>query len=183
MSRVCKEHTSSWNGYTIVQSSVNTRGRGYAQHWVGLARLLTPTSNTAFTRRRSAGVGARVTSSEERRACEVWVAFVSPPSAAAGHPGMGGEGHAPSQPRVPRAAAGPGAAPQRSVSHLGSNMTDPRVCAGQRKPSLSFSIEEILKKPSASTPPNNETSNRSSYAERPPSLKAGSPVAFSKYQL
>ncbi|NWS90296.1 ISX protein, partial [Toxostoma redivivum] len=27
---------------------------------------------------------------------------------------------------------------------------DPRVCAGQRKPSLSFSIEEILKKPSAS---------------------------------
>ncbi|NXJ29766.1 ISX protein, partial [Dicrurus megarhynchus] len=28
---------------------------------------------------------------------------------------------------------------------------DPRVCAGQRKPSLSFSIEEILKKPSAST--------------------------------
>ncbi|NWR08909.1 ISX protein, partial [Paradoxornis webbianus] len=26
---------------------------------------------------------------------------------------------------------------------------DPRVCAGQRKPSLSFSIEEILKKPAS----------------------------------
>ncbi|XP_068047202.1 intestine-specific homeobox [Anomalospiza imberbis] len=57
-------------------------------------------------------------------------------------------------------------------------MTDPRVCAGQRKPSLSFSIEEILKKPSASTVPNSENRNRSSYAERPPSLKAESPVAF-----
>ncbi|RLW00169.1 hypothetical protein DV515_00009157 [Chloebia gouldiae] len=57
-------------------------------------------------------------------------------------------------------------------------MTDPRVCAGQRKPSLSFSIEEILKKPSASTVPNSETSNKSSYAERLPSLKAESPVAF-----
>ncbi|NXO25209.1 ISX protein, partial [Cisticola juncidis] len=55
---------------------------------------------------------------------------------------------------------------------------DPRVCAGQRKPSLSFSIEEILKKPSASTALNSETRNRNSYAERPPSLKAGSPVAF-----
>ncbi|KFR08841.1 Intestine-specific homeobox, partial [Nipponia nippon] len=30
---------------------------------------------------------------------------------------------------------------------------DPQVCAGQGKPSLSFSIEEILKKPSASTTP------------------------------
>ncbi|XP_014162819.2 intestine-specific homeobox [Geospiza fortis] len=57
-------------------------------------------------------------------------------------------------------------------------MTDPRQCAGQRKPSLSFSIEEILKKPSASTVPSSETRNRSSYAERPPSLKAGSPAAF-----
>ncbi|NWV48463.1 ISX protein, partial [Daphoenositta chrysoptera] len=45
---------------------------------------------------------------------------------------------------------------------------DPRVCAGQRKPSLSFSIEEILKKPSASTALNSEARNRSSYAERPP---------------
>ncbi|NXR58214.1 ISX protein, partial [Rhadina sibilatrix] len=45
---------------------------------------------------------------------------------------------------------------------------DPRVCAGQRKPSLSFSIEEILKKPSASTALNTETGNRNSYAERPP---------------
>ncbi|XP_062347548.1 intestine-specific homeobox [Cinclus cinclus] len=57
-------------------------------------------------------------------------------------------------------------------------MTDPRVCAGQRKPSLSFSIEEILKKPSASTALSSETRNRSSCAERPPSLKAGSLVAF-----
>ncbi|NXU61290.1 ISX protein, partial [Horornis vulcanius] len=45
---------------------------------------------------------------------------------------------------------------------------DPRVCAGQTKPSLSFSIEEILKKPSASTALNTETGNRNSYAERPP---------------
>ncbi|XP_059328559.1 intestine-specific homeobox [Ammospiza nelsoni] len=57
-------------------------------------------------------------------------------------------------------------------------MTDPRVAAGQRKPGLSFSIEEILKKPSASTVPSSDTRKRSSYAERPPSLKAGSPVAF-----
>ncbi|XP_014112025.1 PREDICTED: intestine-specific homeobox [Pseudopodoces humilis] len=57
-------------------------------------------------------------------------------------------------------------------------MTDPRVCAGQRKPSLSFSIEEILKKPSASSVLSSETRNRNSYAERPPSLKAGSAVAF-----
>ncbi|NXC06978.1 ISX protein, partial [Orthonyx spaldingii] len=55
---------------------------------------------------------------------------------------------------------------------------DPRVCAGQRKPGLSFSIEEILKKPSASTALNSETRNRSSYAQRPPALKAGSPLAF-----
>ncbi|KFW73135.1 Intestine-specific homeobox, partial [Pygoscelis adeliae] len=55
---------------------------------------------------------------------------------------------------------------------------DPRVCAGQGKPSLSFSIEEILKKPSASTTLNSETRNRSNYAERPPALKAGSPLAF-----
>ncbi|KAJ7425838.1 intestine-specific homeobox [Willisornis vidua] len=56
-------------------------------------------------------------------------------------------------------------------------MMDPQVCAGQRKPSLSFSIEEILKKPSASTALSSETRNRSNYAERPPSLKAGSPLA------
>ncbi|KAM6092034.1 intestine-specific homeobox [Theristicus caerulescens] len=57
-------------------------------------------------------------------------------------------------------------------------MTDPQVCAGQGKPSLSFSIEEILKKPSASTAPSSETRNRSNYAERRPALKAGSPLAF-----
>ncbi|XP_065482756.1 intestine-specific homeobox [Caloenas nicobarica] len=57
-------------------------------------------------------------------------------------------------------------------------MTDPQVCAGQGKPSLSFSIEEILKKPSASTALSSETRNRSNYAERPPALKAGSPLAF-----
>ncbi|KAI1239201.1 Intestine-specific homeobox [Lamprotornis superbus] len=60
---------------------------------------------------------------------------------------MGGERHAPSQPRVPRAAPGPNSVLH---GHFGTSMTDPRVCAGQRKPSLSFSIEEILKKPSAS---------------------------------
>ncbi|NXQ09797.1 ISX protein, partial [Peucedramus taeniatus] len=54
---------------------------------------------------------------------------------------------------------------------------DPRVCAGQRKPSLSFSIEEILKKPSTSTALNSETRNRSSYAERPPRPTAN-PVSF-----
>ncbi|XP_065521198.1 intestine-specific homeobox [Lathamus discolor] len=57
-------------------------------------------------------------------------------------------------------------------------MTDPQGCAGQGKPSLSFSIEEILKKPSASTALTSETRNRSSYAERPPALKAVSPLAF-----
>lgn len=116
---------------------------------------------------------------------ELRVAFVVPPSAAAGHPGMGGEGHAPSQPHVPGTAPRARAARQHSVSHdhFGRNMTDPRACAGQRKPSLSFSIEEILKKPSASTALNSETRNRNSYAERPPSLEAGSPAAFGKYQL
>ncbi|NXB31176.1 ISX protein, partial [Eulacestoma nigropectus] len=39
---------------------------------------------------------------------------------------------------------------------------DPRVCSGQRKPSLSFSIEEILKKPSARTALNSEGRNRNS---------------------
>ncbi|NXS88714.1 ISX protein, partial [Erpornis zantholeuca] len=43
---------------------------------------------------------------------------------------------------------------------------DPRVCAGQRKPSLSFSIEEILKKPSASTALNSEARNRT-HCRRP----------------
>ncbi|XP_074428629.1 intestine-specific homeobox [Larus michahellis] len=57
-------------------------------------------------------------------------------------------------------------------------MTDHRVCASQGKPSLSFSIEEILKKPSASTAVSIETRNRSNYIERPPALKAGSPLAF-----
>ncbi|NXR47678.1 ISX protein, partial [Hippolais icterina] len=45
---------------------------------------------------------------------------------------------------------------------------DSRVCAEQRKSSLSFSIEEILKKPSANTALNSETGNRNSYTERPP---------------
>ncbi|NWT29806.1 ISX protein, partial [Cardinalis cardinalis] len=36
---------------------------------------------------------------------------------------------------------------------------DPRQRAGQRKPSLSFSIEEILKKPSASTVPSMQTTH------------------------
>lgn len=117
---------------------------------------------------------------------ELRVAFVSPPSAPAGHPGMGGERRAPSQLHVPRGAPRPRAPGQDSVTHghFGRNIMDPRVCAGQRrKPSLSFSIEEILKKPSASTALNSEARNRSSHAERPPSLKAGSPVAFGKYQL
>ncbi|XP_069705903.1 intestine-specific homeobox [Phaenicophaeus curvirostris] len=57
-------------------------------------------------------------------------------------------------------------------------MTDPQVCAGQGKPSLSFSIEEILKKPSAITTQSSETRNRSNYAERSTALKAGSPLAF-----
>ncbi|XP_075598996.1 intestine-specific homeobox [Balearica regulorum gibbericeps] len=57
-------------------------------------------------------------------------------------------------------------------------MTDPRECARQGKPSLSFSIEEILKKPSASTALSSETRNRSNYAERPSALKTGSPLVF-----
>ncbi|XP_040450175.1 intestine-specific homeobox [Falco naumanni] len=57
-------------------------------------------------------------------------------------------------------------------------MMDPQLCVGQGKPSLSFSIEEILKKPSASTSLSSETRYRSNYAERPPALKAGSPLAF-----
>ncbi|XP_023791971.1 intestine-specific homeobox isoform X2 [Cyanistes caeruleus] len=109
---------------------------------------------------------------------------------------MGGEGHALCQPCVPRRAPRARAPPQCSVCHPlchplchpvchplchsvchpvcrpGRNMTDPRVCAGQRKPSLSFSIEEILKKPSASSVLSSET------RLRPPSLKAGSGVAF-----
>ncbi|XP_046764795.1 intestine-specific homeobox isoform X1 [Gallus gallus] len=56
-------------------------------------------------------------------------------------------------------------------------MMDPCECASQRKPSLSFSIEEILKKPSASTT-SNETRNRNKYAETSPALKAESPWAF-----
>nr|XP_010307844.1 PREDICTED: intestine-specific homeobox [Balearica regulorum gibbericeps] len=57
-------------------------------------------------------------------------------------------------------------------------MTDPQECARQGKPSLSFSIEEILKKPSASTALSSETRNRSNYAERPSALKIGSPLVF-----
>ncbi|NWS42187.1 ISX protein, partial [Probosciger aterrimus] len=43
---------------------------------------------------------------------------------------------------------------------------DPQGCAGQGKPSLSFSIEEILKKPSASTALSRETRNRT-HCRRP----------------
>lgn len=146
----------------------------------------TSTSNTAFPRGRECRSWSRGDQQRGAAVCaELRVAFVLPPGAAAGHPGMGGEGHAPSQPPVPRGAPTPRAAPQHAVprGHFGRNMTDPRVCAGQRKPSLSFSIEEILKKPTASTALNSETGNRNSYSERPPSLKAGSPVAFGKYQL
>ncbi|KAM6425685.1 intestine-specific homeobox [Rhynochetos jubatus] len=56
-------------------------------------------------------------------------------------------------------------------------MMDPRVSASQGKPSLSFSIEEILKKPSASTALSSATRNSSNYAERPLALKGGSPLA------
>ncbi|XP_032064119.1 intestine-specific homeobox [Aythya fuligula] len=55
---------------------------------------------------------------------------------------------------------------------------DPRECISQGKPSLSFSIEEILKKPSASTTPSSEIRNRINYAETSLALKAGSPLAF-----
>ncbi|NWX83740.1 ISX protein, partial [Nothoprocta ornata] len=48
---------------------------------------------------------------------------------------------------------------------------DPQECASQGKPSLSFSIEEILKKPSARTSHNSETRNRSNSARRLPTLK------------
>uniref|UniRef100_A0A8V0YS07 Intestine-specific homeobox n=1 Tax=Gallus gallus TaxID=9031 RepID=A0A8V0YS07_CHICK len=61
-------------------------------------------------------------------------------------------------------------------------MMDPCECASQRKPSLSFSIEEILKKPSASTT-SNETRNRNKYAETSPALKAESPWAFGREHL
>ncbi|XP_064010876.1 intestine-specific homeobox [Pogoniulus pusillus] len=57
-------------------------------------------------------------------------------------------------------------------------MMDPQACAGPRKPSLSFSIEEILKKPSAGTALSSKTRNRRNHAERPPDLKVGSPLAF-----
>ncbi|KGL79823.1 Intestine-specific homeobox, partial [Tinamus guttatus] len=41
---------------------------------------------------------------------------------------------------------------------------DPQECVSQGKPGLSFSIEEILKKPSARTNRNSETKNRSNYS-------------------
>ncbi|KFP32794.1 Intestine-specific homeobox, partial [Colius striatus] len=49
---------------------------------------------------------------------------------------------------------------------------DPRVCGSQGKPNLSFSIEEILKKPSASTNLRNE--NRKTHYRRP----AGNPASL-----
>ncbi|KAJ7416207.1 intestine-specific homeobox [Pitangus sulphuratus] len=92
---------------------------------------------------------------------------------------MGGERHTPSQLHVPQGALRARRAGEDPLPHgqFGRNMMDPRVCAGQGKPSLSFSIEEILKKPSASTALSSETRKRRNYAERPPSLKAGSPLA------
>ncbi|OXB71784.1 UNVERIFIED_CONTAM: hypothetical protein H355_017135, partial [Colinus virginianus] len=56
-------------------------------------------------------------------------------------------------------------------------MMAPCECTSQKKPSLSFSIEEILKKPSASAA-SNETRNRNNYAEKSPALKAEMPWAF-----
>lgn len=114
-----------------------------------------------------------------------WVVFVFPPGAAAGRPGTGGDRRAPSQLHVSRGAPRARRAGEDSLpwGHCGRKMTDHRVCASQGKPSLSFSIEEILKKPSASTAVSIETRNRSNYIERPPALKAGSPLAFGKYQL
>ncbi|NXA47671.1 ISX protein, partial [Nothocercus julius] len=53
---------------------------------------------------------------------------------------------------------------------------DPQEYASQGKPSLSFSIEEILKKPSARISRNSETRNRSNCTKRLPTLKAGSPL-------
>ncbi|NWW33028.1 ISX protein, partial [Panurus biarmicus] len=50
---------------------------------------------------------------------------------------------------------------------------DPRVCAGQRKPSLSFSIEEILKKPSASTALNIQATHCRKPTANPVSLLHG----------
>ncbi|KAK2539589.1 Isx [Columba guinea] len=96
-------------------------------------------------------------------------------------PGTGGERRALSQLHVswgaPRARRA-GARDCRPSGHFGRKMTDPQACAGQGKPSLSFSIEEILKKPSASTALSSETRNRSNHAERPTALKAGSALAF-----
>ncbi|KAK4832846.1 hypothetical protein QYF61_025866, partial [Mycteria americana] len=93
---------------------------------------------------------------------------------------MGGERRAPSQLHVSQGAPRARRAGEDSLprGHFGRKMTDPQVCASQGKPSLPFSIEEILKKPSASSALSSETRNRSNYAERPPALKAGSPLAF-----
>lgn len=150
---------------------------------MGSIGLFTPTSSAAFPRHGSTGL-------DQQRGADVcahsWIAFVSPPGAPAGRPGTGGERRTLSQLHVswgaPRARRA-GARDCRPRGHFGRKMTDPQACAGQGKPSLSFSIEEILKKPSASTALSSETRNRSNHAERPPALKAGSAPVFGKYQL
>ncbi|KAM9390490.1 intestine-specific homeobox [Phaethornis superciliosus] len=61
-------------------------------------------------------------------------------------------------------------------------MMDSQECVSQGKPSLPFSIEEILKKPSVNTTLSSGTRNRSNYAERPPAVQAGSPLACDSSQ-
>ncbi|XP_068799727.1 intestine-specific homeobox isoform X2 [Struthio camelus] len=93
-----------------------------------------------------------------------------------GWQGTSGKRSTPSQPYVSWSAQRAGRAREDSLSHdhFGMKTMDPQECASQGKPSLSFSIEEILKKPSARTSLNSETRNRSNCAKRPPALKAGS---------
>lgn len=111
--------------------------------------------------------------------------FVSSPDTPAGWPGTGRERHAPFQLHVSCGAPRAGGAGEDSLPcvHSGRKIMDPQVCASEGKPSLSFSIEEILKKPSARIAQSTETKNRSNYSEKPPALKAGSPLDFGKYQL
>nr|XP_025973819.1 intestine-specific homeobox isoform X2 [Dromaius novaehollandiae] len=114
---------------------------------------------------------------QQRHVCPyLWVASVSPSATCLGWQDTSGERSTPFQLyvswSVPR--AGRTGEDFLSLDCFGMKMTDPQECASQGKPSLSFSIEEILKKPSARTNLNSETRNRSNYAERPPILKAGS---------
>ncbi|KYO36404.1 intestine-specific homeobox isoform X1 [Alligator mississippiensis] len=55
-------------------------------------------------------------------------------------------------------------------------MTDPKECDSRGKPILSFSIEEILKKPSSSICLNNAARNRSSHTEVTPALGSEPPL-------